>query len=90
MAADTATDNRLVVSLETLAQAKLEPALKEIDVAIKYVERLEQSVDDTGEQYNEARRLLADLRKARGSIEAVEGALFSAVKYSNGEITYYG
>jgi hypothetical protein len=84
------TDNRLVVSLETLAQARLEPALKEIDVAVKYVERLVDSVDDTGEQYNEARRLLADLRKARGQIEAVEGALWGAVKHAGGEITYYG
>lgn len=84
------TDNRLVVSLEILAQAQLEPALKKIDVAIKYVERIEASVDDTGEQSIEARNLLRDLKAARRSVEAVEGALDSAVKDGEGNITYYG
>jgi len=86
----TAFDNRKVVSLETLAQAKLESALKQIDIALSYIERLVDSVDDTGEQFNEARHLLWDTTEARGTIEAIEGALHGAVKHGNGEITYYG
>jgi nitrate reductase assembly molybdenum cofactor insertion protein NarJ len=85
-----AFDNHLVVSLETLAQAQLEPALKKIDTALNYVERLYHAVDETGDQYAEVRNILVDLKEARGQLEAIEGTLHSAAKLAGGEITYYG
>jgi transposase len=83
-------DNRLVVSLETLARDRLTPVLAEVDVALGYVERLYNAANEETDQHNEVRQVLRDLKAARRQIEAVEGALDSAVKHGEGDITYYG
>jgi hypothetical protein len=80
MSVATAAPQARVVSLETLAQAKLETALADAEIALKYIERLYDEVDDSGEQYAEFRALTVASRQSIESLQSVESALFHAVK----------
>jgi hypothetical protein len=80
MSVATVAPQARVVSLETLAQAKLETALADAEIALKYIERLYDEVDDSGEQYAEFRALTVASRQSIESLQSVESALFHAVK----------
>ena len=87
MSVATVAPQARVVSLETLAQAKLETALADAEIALKYIERLYDEVDDSGEQYAEFRALTVATRQSIEQLGSVESALQVAVA-NGGEIDF--
>jgi hypothetical protein len=76
------------VSLETLAQAEFEAGLGRIETGQKYIERLFDDVNDSGEQYVEVRSLVVATRKAVEALQSVESALYSAITHTGGDIDF--
>ncbi len=87
MSVATETPKARILSLEILAQVKLESALADAEVALKYIERLYDEVDDSGTQYAEFRALTVASRQSIETLGSVESALQVAVS-NGGEIDF--
>ncbi len=81
----TTAPSAKVVSLQTLAQAELEKVLKHAVAAVDYIERLTEAAPESTDIKSLANVLTYSVAK----IQAVESALCVAVKYNDGEVSFF-